>query len=138
MAHSNKPKMKLKYRLRLHLLVHMLRHHGFYFPKVEFDLDDWVQKKEGCGTAACAVGSACMWKPFNIMGLHYEEYSWGIAPWGPVFNKRYHWGAVQEFFGLTHNTAMEFFLASSYPTNSSPDDVADRILQYLKEGRPND
>lgn len=98
--------MKNELRLsRLHELRSMLLNHNKLFPEIKFNMDHWK-----CGTAACALGSACLHKPFSDKGLkvhansvtykHYEDYEAG-----------------EEFFGITSQESDWLFNPERYRTS---------------------
>ena len=63
-----------------------------------------------CGTAACAVGHACMDPVFNAQGLSLYRF---INV--PIYEDATGWGAVKEFFGLSWRKAHYLFDADEYP-----------------------
>lgn len=86
----------------------------------KFDIEIWK-----CGTAACALGSACMLPEFNKAGLKldgaalpaYKGYSESVA------------GA--EFFGLDYDEACLLFMPWNYKDNPTPKTVAKRVREIL-------
>lgn len=133
---------------RLALLAHMLRRHSDYFPSTTFDLSHWVLGGNAatCGTAACAVGSAMYWKPFQDMGLHSIEYAYRH----PIYRvdgqaSFIGWSAVHHFFDISQYTADFLFLEEEYELDEdeviTPEMVADRIDAVILEhiqGEQND
>ena len=100
---------------RLEMMVDMLERHSELFPNTKFDLSGWH-----CGTAACAVGSACFHKPFMKMGLTLN-----IHTQSPAYKGSYNWVAVEEFFGLTFTEAIHLFSRQKYPC-------------YMEDGHPDE
>jgi hypothetical protein len=65
-------KLRLK---RLKQLKYMMENHKKIFPESIFDIDAWIKPaKSRCGTAACALGSACFYPPFQKQGLSIDGY----------------------------------------------------------------
>jgi hypothetical protein len=67
-----------------------------------------------CGTAACAIGLACISGAFKRSGLTYrvDEY-WGVEP---VYGEHDGWGnAERAFFGLSDGEVEFLFQTWSYP-----------------------
>lgn len=97
-----------------------------------FDLSRWQRKTE-CGTACCAVGLAMTMPEFKKMGLK-KDMSMGVTL--PTFGIYENWGAVHEFFGLKHQTAVWLFDKYEYPSRSRtlPTEVADRIDALIAGG----
>ena len=110
----------------------------------EFDLQDWGHegetyrggflwlKKIECGSAACAVGLACLSGVFRNEGLEAERYAdGGIVP---VFGPLQEWDAVRAFFGLNQEQSYYLFLGTSYPVSTgvvAARAVATRIRSML-------
>lgn len=116
-------------RERLSQMVTMLRGLPEDGP-VGFNLEHWVDDEAPCGTAACAIGHACLSPTFNEQGLMLHRAT--IYP-GPKFKKHTGWAAVEEFFGLSEPSAKHLFLGDNYPDGdiTPPADVADRIESFL-------
>lgn len=57
---------------RLTMLEHMLRNHDKIFPQTKFNIKTWCDRENSCNTAACALGSAALYKPFNKLGLYAD------------------------------------------------------------------
>jgi len=95
----------------------------------DFDLENWtsVKKRRGgflwlreveCGTAACAVGLACLSGIFADEGLsHYRLDDGGIVP---IFGDTENWQAVQAFFGLTRKQSHRLFDSDKYEISKGP------------------
>jgi hypothetical protein len=94
-----------------------------------FDMSDWMREGD-CGTAACAVGHACLLKEFNKQGLRIEKADDGH--WTPVFDGVKSWFAVTTFFGLKQGHASRLFSAECY-TKPTPKLVAARIRELVAE-----
>lgn len=104
---------------RLIMLKDMLLRHDEIFPKLRFDIAAWSRDTKGefgvnedgsCGTAACALGSACFYKPFIEQGLVMNAL--GL----PEYQNNLHYNAGAEFFGLTNKQAL--YLFGPYEYNS--------------------
>lgn len=128
--------MKLSEKIkRLEMMKDMLENHNKIFPELRFDLNMWH-----CGTAACAVGSAMCYKPFQDMGLHsYPSLSRSgrlqsvpiyAGPNGAATN----WRAVTSFFGLTKKQAKKLFYEDSYKEggNTPASGVAERVGRMIQ------
>ena len=91
-----------------------------------FDLADW-----SCGSAACAVGHACMMPEFEAEGLTLTRYLLGLA--APAFGQYSGWPAVRAFFCLTWDQAQELFAGHCYPAGlDGANHVADRIEEFVR------
>ena len=89
---------------------------------VRFNLRDWGKAEDktptvDCGTTACAIGLACLSPEFQAEGLSFDTYfdedesNWGMRPkYGP----RDSWGAVEDFFELSHRESYRLFRRSAY------------------------
>lgn len=135
--------MQLKHKFRLLLLAHLLQYQSFYQPDVvEFDINTWQDKSRSCnlngkcGTAACAVGAAMLWAPFNWMGLVEKDFA-------PAYKGYAGWDAVVKFFGFPGHyswmnaDANHLFEGSSYygtPKEDVRAEVIRRIRHYVKTG----
>lgn len=139
---------------RFNLLVDMLENHKKHFPKVKFDLAFWAKNNKSnskieclldgtCKTAACAIGSAMLFKPFNKMGLHGRFHNShgnfaggsGRSDFVPVYKHYKSWYAVHEFFNLSEPDADYLFQQDSYETkNPTPKTVANRVKKFIKNG----
>lgn len=93
-----------------------------------FDLGVW-----NCGTAACAVGHACLDPVFIAQGLtwdsHYDD---------PRYGDESSWYAVETFFDLTGDEATYLFYSDEYPDSglhTTAPQVADRIESFLNEAK---
>lgn len=98
-----------------------------------FDLGTWC-----CGTAACAVGHACLSQVFIDQGLHLNFSR-------PCFtvdgDKLMSWTAVEVFFELTVDQAFNLFSDEAYgghedtddyvPSGATADDVIQRIQEFI-------
>lgn len=78
--------------------------------------------KRGCGTAACALGSAALWPRFQKQGLTLEDNL-------PIFKDRLGIDAGVLFFGLTPSTAVSLF--TPHRNHHTPRQVAAVILKIL-------
>ena len=92
-----------------------------------FNMENWQ-----CGTAACAVGHACMIPEFNSQGLTLTS---GGSPTVPSYERDTGWSigwtAVRDFFDLGAE-AMELFAFESYQAAPTADEVADRIMRLVQ------
>lgn len=124
-------------RVKLRMLAHMLSNHDFYFPNVRFDLSGWVEQdatKKTCGSAACAVGSAIYWKPFQLLGLKPKTSGgfFGEVRYIPKYKDEENWDAVTKFFGIDLEIARWLFEIDKYPENDpQPEAVVERIREVL-------
>jgi hypothetical protein len=103
---------------------------------VKFDLGCWGVKVD-CGTQACAVGLACLSGAFKKEGLRYKIDSWH-GGFGnnliPRFKKLKDWEAVEKFFGISDQQAVNLFSASAYLTYKGAEAeqaVANRIRELV-------
>lgn len=83
--------------------------------KIKFDIDGWSDEispsaNKGCGTAACALGSACYYKPFNKAGLKIIGESFR----SPSYKNSVDFSAGAHFFGIHHRESSFLFSPSSY------------------------
>lgn len=120
------------HRERLEALRDLLRDPDRLAALVQrFDMGLFVDFEDDCGTAACALGTACLYPPFRALGLTvdargYPEYR---PPAGGVV---YGVAAGRDFFGLSAGDADRLFYVSSYyRAGVTPADVADRIDAIL-------
>lgn len=105
---------------------------------VKFDLATWGQAKKVeeniCGTAACAVGLACLSEDFQAEGLKPIFAGKGIIP---SFGENWHWDAVTSFFDINGRTASRLFHENSYGGHlsgaSGAHQVAARIREEIKK-----
>lgn len=126
---------------RLSMLKDMLDRHDELFPKAKFDINEWLYVdgqdkpenydksgacliKEGfCATAACALGSAALYEPFNKMGLKVFKNV-------PQFNGVIGFDAGVDFFGISLEESYFLFNPSSY-------DEDDSLSDFTKNGAYN-
>ena len=117
-------------RERLQQMVTMLRE----LPvdgMIGFDLANWYDADHPCGTAACAVGHACLNPVFNAQGLTLDR---GILFESPKFGDSHGWDAVEVFFGLEPSDAKFFFCEDSYEERApTAVQVADRVERFMAE-----
>lgn len=104
-------------------------------PINKFNMDHWA-KKQNCGTTACALGYAGMFKPFRKAGLvtDFRDEQDGTV----VFTDKrrnevtYNGRAAQMFFDLSHEEVNEIFMPSLYDVvRITPKIVARRIRKML-------
>lgn len=109
---------------RMLTLIDMLENHDEYFPEVKFDINDWVNP---CGTAACALGSAALYKPFMDEGL--EMY--GAEP---KYKSMTGYSAGSYFFDISINDSHYMFDPFEYPFDEhiTPQMVADRAKEVME------
>jgi len=96
-----------------------------------YDTDDYH-----CGTAACALGWACMLPEFKAEGLRFYDCRSNTIP---MF--RYHIGyiAAMYFFNISNKQSTYLFDPGAYDSDDNnepkelitPDDVADRIDELV-------
>lgn len=108
---------------RLNRLAGLLDAYRHNPGKTEFDLSGWSTRKTRrggflwmqaveCGTAACAVGLACLSGEFSHDGLSAVKYQDGTIL--PIYGEASNWDAVQGFFGLSQRQALYLFDENSY------------------------
>ncbi len=150
-------------RSRLLTFESLLRNLRSEIPEiVYFDLDEWVQLRmnkvsptsvklkrgHDCGTAACALGAATLFGPFQKQGLITTKYA------VPCFKNLTGVQAGAAFFGISRHQARWLFLKSYYHPAFDPDKhntdewfaltkrkitpvmVADRVKQILDGTAP--
>lgn len=131
---------------RLKQLSYMLKNHDTIFPKVKFNLRLWKGTEESCGTAACALGSACLYQPFVEagLGLHdhipitqaaYKEVTQDAQP---IFQGKWEFEAGADFFGITSRESVNLFAPTEYTAEYGkaricPGAVAKRVDQLIKQ-----
>ena len=118
---------------RLKELKHMLAHHDELFASkgTKFDIAFWSDSPDiehSCGTAACALGSACFHKPFQELGLKMEVHPHPFA-WDrniPKMNNQPSYGgyinmsAGAEFSGISTYESAFLFDPMHYDFVSGP------------------
>ena len=110
---------------RLKQMIELLENYETLIPNVKFDIELW-QSKHKCGTSACAMGLATMYKPFQDQGLHWN----GVQP---VFEHYLGFRAAQAFFDIEYHQASHLFSESSYDLAVvKPSDVIERIKELLQ------
>jgi hypothetical protein len=136
--------MKNDIRLkRLKRLKRMLDNHDKLFTKTKFNINGWcltkVNKKgEVCNTAACALGSACLYKPFMKEGLKLDGNNL------PTYKRHEEFDAGAKFFGITDSESNYLFSPSAYNSsylekpikNVKPKHVALRVQELIKQYKP--
>jgi len=116
---------------RLEQLLEMMQNHHKLFPNVKFNINLWGSSldyknnraeapKQDCGSAACALGSACLYKPFTKFGLKIPK-----SGWDPEYLTYSGYEAGAKFFGLTNAESIWLFNPHSYrqANNDSYHDV---------------
>lgn len=83
--------------------------------KIKFDISSWSEEiypaaNKDCGTAACALGSACYYKPFNKAGLKINSYHSKLPDYKDYSDFR----AGQYFFGISIHESNFLFDPNSY------------------------
>lgn len=79
-----------------------------------------------CGTAACAVGLACLSGAFKRAGLGYvRRLSNQIEP---IYRGVTGWGAETSFFGITSKESEFLFNSCSYPWDQRKGAVGERAV----------
>ena len=107
--------MKAIHKERLKKLEYMLRNHDKIFEKkLAFHINYWtanlIKKKKGCGTVACALGSAAQYPPFMKEGLGFDEYQY--APRFENIDSAILSGAA--FFGISRDESAWLFTPEYY------------------------
>lgn len=103
-----------------------------YGEQTKFDLSDWGQVKGSCGTAVCAIGTACWLNTFEGLGYRWDEdgsmepFCYTEWPVG-LQVKLTGWPAVEYFFNLSSDLADWLFAEENYNKDTKPSDVALRI-----------
>lgn len=127
--------MDKKTRLkRLSQLKYMLENHKDLFKNVKFDMGCWLDKGAGklgdCGTAACALGSACIYPPFQKQGLMpAKDYRWN----GAAYEGAEGFAAGEKFFGITYSESHGLFDPDSYEAiKPKPSTVAKKVDKLIK------
>lgn len=128
-------KVRLK---RLNQLKVMLDNHKKLFPEVKFDIETWMAEGESCsiesgtcGTAACALGSAALYGPFNKEGLKINGGS-------PHFKGFKGFDAGQNFFGISYPESEYLFDPQQYNDERyvghdyNPHNVSEKVLKLDK------
>lgn len=127
--------------IRLKMLHKMLVNHHKIFKEVMFDQCTFGKKLSGkvarnactghwCKTAACALGSAALYKPFKKMGLKVNRASDSV-----IFGNRENYAAGEKFFNITERQS-EYLFGTHYNMETSdvtPFDVADRVEELIKK-----
>lgn len=118
---------------RLEMLRDLLLNLPERLPQVkEFNMTKWQ-----CGTAACALGSACLYPLFNEQGLKLEDYfeyenrTTVMVPYYDGYNC-YFAGAA--FFDIPLEYSFFLFEPAEYPVDPAkitPQMVADRVQKII-------
>ncbi|MCA1831196.1 MAG: hypothetical protein LC750_00350 [Actinobacteria bacterium] len=123
---------------------------------IKFDLATWVKPSAGgaydhftsrpktapernCGTAACAVGLACISPEFNKqgLGLAFRKSFFALDAQYmavPAFGRRRDFSAVEAFFALTRRESGWLFTAGRYRKSKGANaerTVAKRIRDFV-------
>ncbi len=107
---------------------------GMSWDELKDHLSGW-EPAMNCGTAACAVGLACLSGEFASEKLAFHRDGDSIAP---VFGGYRHWSAVKLFFGLNEKEAEHLFQSDSYHVAQGAEAelaVAHRIAVFVREYR---
>lgn len=109
--------------------------------KVTFNMGMWYDESEedGCGTAACAAGYACLDRGFRRRGLHIANLGTAGLKY-PAFKGAGAEFAIAKFFGVAPSEARWLVYLSQYAVRGreaemrhvTPAMVADRIA-YLAQ-----
>jgi hypothetical protein len=93
-----------------------------------------VHKIRTCGFAACAVGWACTIPSFRKAGLRLTATLDNKFMMIPKFDGQTGFEAVEEFFGITGNTASYLFESDAYGQSGKPrpKTVANRIRKVVR------
>lgn len=117
---------------------------------IKFDLGSWMrdsggpgrsfltqdsrERKLDCGTAACAVGLACLLPEFQAEGLS-ASWNKGYSAIIPEYGSARGYMAAALFFGISVHQAEQLFAGCNYSVKVgavAERAVASRIRQYLK------
>ncbi len=115
---------------RLNMLKCMLLNHDTLFPETGFNLSAWQIKypenikysnqatagHRECGTAACALGSAALFEPFQKMGLRITKNGYNAGGFGIKYEDKSDFRAGAEFFGIGIHESYCLFDPSNYRT----------------------
>lgn len=130
---------------RLQKLHDLLGNLKTEFPHMKFDINDWSKPDDGCGTAACAVGFACIHPWFNEQGLIPvgTKHDWWPALDPTIFpgypsGALEAWVAIRAFFELDHRTAEYLFSGYRYreDVDVTPEMVQARIMEVINTSEP--
>jgi hypothetical protein len=113
-------------------------------PVGAFDMGTWanglamngaLHRRESCGTAACAMGTAMLHPWFRRRGLQVGmEHGPGFGT-SPYFDGWTGFSAAEAFFGIDHYESNHLFDDSAYPrTRRGPKSVAKRIRAFVADG----
>lgn len=125
---------------RLKKLKYMLDNHDKIFPEVEFDMWRWSYgegstaiKSPSCGTAACALGSAAFYPPFNRAGLIMHQVI--NHPWGrysiPKYGNETGYEAGMLLFGISLTESLWLFNPAEYITSRGKYHIQKTISRYV-------
>jgi len=130
---------------RLKELSYMLKNHDKLFKEVAFSISCWHTRQEGvgcgvlfgrnkdkqksysCGTAACALGSAALHKPFIKAGLSFDICN------SPSYKGERDFYAGSCFFGIGYDASINLFANSSYKNPPTAAKVARRVDSLIKK-----
>lgn len=105
---------------RLKQLKYMMENHSKIFPDSKLNMDTWVEPDDRvkCGSSACALGSACFYKPFQKQGLKYNGFrslkdvnDWNLQP---EYKGETDFPAGEKFFGITEDQSHFLFHPERY------------------------
>lgn len=127
---------------RLDRLATMLE--NYQTGEIKFDLENWGStqikrqgflwfKKVECGFAACAIGLACLSREFRDEGLGYAKDTHDEI--FPTFRAKTNWAAVEAFFGLSYDQALNLFQDTRYKCSKGSEGayaVAARIRKLIQ------
>lgn len=111
-------------------------------PRKKFDMSTWWEKREECGTVACAAGWGCTIPSFRRAGFHIRRPH-NIVQFAPIQKrdlKNKHCKdacpqdlhACAEFFGILYGEAYELFMNDAYDKSPTPKVVAKKIRRFVK------
>jgi hypothetical protein len=126
--------------MKAHHAERLLRLAAFLdaLPRRSFNLMNWYQESEDCGTVACAVGWACTLPEFRRAGLTLDASGFrGMQRGRPRYRGWFGFKAAEKFFGLDSAAAERLFSPEVYPNGSRtrPQTVARRIRELVAERR---
>lgn len=135
--------MNSKLRLqRLYDFHHLMANYEEYFKieKIPFNMHVWYagEVKHACGTAACALGAACLLPQFRKQGLKLKADWVGDRRPMPTYAGERGEEAGEKFFGITKIEADCLFYPYNYRINGcyvevTPAMVANKIQKLINK-----
>jgi hypothetical protein len=112
-------------------LLILAKHLNNHVEPYEFHLGVWKRVDEVCGTVACACGHAANIPAFAEAGLRLEPGTFGH--YTLMFGGHSAWVAAAKFFDLQYNDMYRLFCGGYYEGIPTPQDVAARIEEFVKQ-----